>query len=59
VLTSGSAGLEPLDRGARWEQGGRRAGGRGGLCCSEEGNDLDLQGWRGMEPHWPSALPRH
>jgi hypothetical protein len=54
VVTSGSAGIEPL------EQGRRMGAGRspGGLCCLEEGNDLDLQGWQGIETRRPSALPR-
>jgi hypothetical protein len=54
VLTSGSAGIKPPEQGrrmgARWSPGG--------LCCLEEGNDMDLQGWRGIEPRRPSALPR-
>jgi hypothetical protein len=54
VVTSGSAGIEPLEQGrqmgASWSPGG--------LCCLEEGNGLDLQGWQGIEPHRPSALPR-
>jgi hypothetical protein len=29
----------------------------GELCCLEEGNGLDLQGWWGLELRRPSALP--
>jgi hypothetical protein len=54
VVTSGSANIEPLEQGRR--MGARRS--PEGLCCLEEGNSLDLQGCRGMEPRRPSALPR-
>jgi hypothetical protein len=54
VVTSRSADIEPLEQGRR--MGARRS--PRGLCCLEEGNGLDLQGWRGIEPRWPSALPR-
>jgi hypothetical protein len=54
VVTSGSAGKEPLEQGRRMEA--RRS--PGGLCCLEEGNSMGLQGWRGIEPRRLSALPR-
>jgi hypothetical protein len=54
VVTSGSAGIEPLKQGC--QMGARRS--PGGLCCLEEGNGLDLQDWQAIEPRRPSALPR-
>jgi hypothetical protein len=54
VVTSGSASIEPLEQGCR--MGARRS--PGGLCCLEEGNDMDLQGRRGIEP-CPAATERH
>jgi hypothetical protein len=54
VVTSRTADIEPFEQGRR--MGARRL--PGGLCCLEERNGLDLQGWRGIEPRRPSALPR-
>jgi hypothetical protein len=53
VVTSGSTGKEPLEQGRR--MGATRS--PRGLCSLEEGNGLDLQGWRGIESRRPSALP--